>query len=157
MKHYNAAVEVSRKGSDVTDDQVDELMEALAVYHGSVGTSPRGWLEARVTLPAESLAQATMTAVAVVESVAGAAAIAAVVMTEEEQAAREGFTVEPEIMTMVEAAEMLGLSRQRVQQLARDGRLQAVPWSGRSTALTRSSVEAFAAQPRLRGRPRKEA
>ena len=86
MEMYNAAVEV-----DGHDGDADELMNALAAYHPAVGVSPRGWLEARISLPAESLAQACTTATAVVEAVAGAAAIACEVMLESEFEIREGF------------------------------------------------------------------
>lgn len=153
MQMYNAAVEVATK--DVDEDLVDELMGTLAPYHVAIGSSPRGWLEARISLPAESLAQACATAAAVVESATGAAAIACEVMTEDEFAGREGFTVAPELVSSEQAAEILGVSRERIRQLAVAGRLQAVPWEGRSKAFTRSSVEALASRERPTGRPRK--
>lgn len=87
MEMYNALVEV-----DATQVvHVDELMARLAAYHPAVGISPRGWLEARVSLPAESLVQACTTAVAVVEAAALTVAIACEVMTEAEFEVREGF------------------------------------------------------------------
>lgn len=153
MKMYNAAVEVATKRYG--EDTADELMEALAAYHPSVGTSARGWLEARISVPAESLLQASTTALAVVEQATGAAAIAAEVMTEEEFAAREGFTVEPDIVSSADAAELLGVSGARIRQLAADGRLQEIPTAGRSKVFTRSSVLALAGQDRAGGRPRK--
>lgn len=154
MQVYNAAVAVAMK--DTSEQLVDELMDQLAPYHIAIGTSPRGWLEARISLPAESLAQACATAAAVVETVAGAMAIACEVMTEDEFDAREGFTTEPELVSSEQAAEILGVSRERVRQLAAAGRLQAVPWEGRSKAFTRSSVEALARRDRPGGRPRKQ-
>lgn len=154
MKMYSAAVEVAVKNASA-EDYADDLMDALAAYSAAVGTSPRGWLEVRLSVPAETLAQATNTAVAVVESAAGAGAIACEVMTEDEFAARQGFTVPAEIVSSAEAASILGISTTRVRQLAAEGRLQAVPYEGRSKAFTRSSVDAFASQDRHGGRPRK--
>lgn len=152
MKMYNATVEVARKAVDAEPD-VDELMDQLAAYHAAVGSSQRGWVEARLSVPGETLLQATTTAMLVVEAAAGAPAIAAEVMTEEEFAAREGFTVEPDIVSTYEAAEMLRVSRQRVLQLAGDGRIQEVPTAGRGKVFTRSSVVALVGQERHGGRP----
>jgi excisionase family DNA binding protein len=150
MKTYNAAVEV-----DAHDGDVDELMAALEAYHPAVGISPRGWLEVRISVPAESLVQACVTAATVVESFTGAAAIACEVMTEAEFDAREGFTSEPDLLSAGEAAEILGVSTERVRQLAVANRIQSVPVGGRRNYV-RTSVEALAAKDRPGGRPRKE-
>lgn len=149
MKTYNAAIEV-----DAHDGDADELMDALEQYHPAVGTSPRGWLEVRISVPAENLVQACVTAATVVESFTGAAAIAAEVMTEDEFDARQGFTTEPDIITPAEAAEILGVSRERVRQLAVARRVQSIDVGGRR-GYVRSSVEALAAQDRPGGRPAK--
>ena len=152
MRMYNAAVEVD--STRIDEDVADELMGQLAQFHPAVGTSPRGWLEARISLPAESLAQACVTASTVVESAAGAAAIACEVMTEEEFDARQGFTTAPDLIGAAEAAEILGVSTERVRQLAVAHRIQSEELSGRR-AYVRSSVEALARQDRPGGRPRK--
>lgn len=152
MKMYNAAVEVAIKGADA-EKSADELMGVLAEYHVAVGSSTRGWLELRISVPAETLAQATSTALAVVESAAGAGAVACEVMTEEEFAARQGFEVVPDLLGVAEAAEILGVSRQRIDQLVHAGKLQAVSVGARSRGYTRSSVEALAAKERSAGRP----
>lgn len=153
MRMYNAAVEVDTK--EISEDYVDALMDKLKPYHPAIGTSPRGWLQVRISVPAEALVQASMTAVIVVETETGRTAIVCEVMTEEEFDAREGFTTEPELVSAAQAAEILGVSRERVRQLAGVGRLQEVPWEGRSKVFTRSSVEALAAHDRPTGRPRK--
>lgn len=155
MKMYNAAVEVATK--KIGD--VDELMDALEPYSGAIGTSPRGWLEARISIPGVSVAQAAGTACAIVEQATGVITVAVEVMTEDEFAAREGFTPEPDIVNALEAASILGVSATRVRQFAADGRLQEVPvagdTAGRIKVFTRSSVEALANQARRGGRPRK--
>jgi len=154
MKMYNAAVEVAIKASEA-ERRADELMDALAAYHVAVGSSPRGWLEARISVPAETLVQATTTALAVVESATGAGAIACEVMTEEEFAARDGFEVVPDLLGVTEAAEALGVTRQRIDQLVHAGKLQSIRVGARGRGYTRSSVEALAAQERTAGRPAK--
>ena len=83
---YNAAVEVATtKQLDV--DQVSELSD----YQPRVGTSPRGWLEVRLSVTSTSLAHACATALAVASAATGAEAIACEVMTERESDDREGF------------------------------------------------------------------
>lgn len=159
MKMYNAAVEVATKGA-AAEHLADELMDSLASYSAAVGTSPRGWLEARISVPAETIVQASNTAIAVVEQATGSAAIAVEIMTEDEFAARQGFIVEPDIVNALEAGTILGVSATRVRQLAADGRLQEVSVggdsAGRIKVFTRSSVEALAAKTRPGGRPRRK-
>jgi hypothetical protein len=87
MEMYNAAVEVDTKNT--AEDYVDAVMGMLKQYHPAVGTSPHGWLEVRISLPAEALTQACTTATAVVELATGRRALACQVMTEDELAARE--------------------------------------------------------------------
>lgn len=155
MKMYNANVEVDVRADQIADDVVDAMMGQLATFHVALGTSPRGWIEVRISLPAENLAQACATAAVVVESAAGAAAIACEVMAEEEYAARQGFSAEPDIVASSEAAAILGVSTERVRQLAAAGQLQEIPTAGRGKVFSRSSVEALAAKDRPGGRPRK--
>ena len=83
---YNAAVEVATR-TPLDVEQVSELSD----YHPQVGTSPRGWLEVRLSVTSGSLAQACATAVAVASAATGAEAIACVVMTSQESDDREGF------------------------------------------------------------------
>jgi hypothetical protein len=84
---YTAAVEVATKHQL----DVDELISALSEYEAAVGTSPRGWLEVRLSLPASNLAAACATALSVASAATGAEAIACEVMTERESDERETF------------------------------------------------------------------
>ena len=117
-------------------------MDALADYHPAVWTSPRGWLSVTITVPAENLRQAAATALAVVEQAAGAPAVSIDVMATDEFDARAGFVPVPDLVGTSEAAEILGVSRQRVLQLARSGALPASPVGGKALAFPRSAVEA---------------
>lgn len=59
-------------------------------------------------------------------------------------------------LTSGEAAELLGVSRQRVNQLAQDGKIPARHVAGRYWVLTRADVEVFKAKAKSKGgRPRK--
>jgi excisionase family DNA binding protein len=108
---YSAHIEVARRDDGWSTDAV---LDALAPFHPSVGTSPRGWADAQVSLPAETLAQATAAACAAVSHAFAAEVVAAEVMTEAEFAAREGWTPVPELVSVTEAADMLGVSRQAI-------------------------------------------
>lgn len=156
---YNATIEVNHRADAVTADQVDQLMDTLAPYHATVGGSPRGWLEVTLTVPAENLTQASTTALSVVQHAMHqvgptAAAIAAEVLTTEEFDKRADMVPMPSLIGTAEAAEILGVSEQRVGQLVHAGQLSAAK-VGRSLALSRTEVERFAGRERRTGRPRK--
>lgn len=135
MKMFNANVEVQRRDVDA-----DQAMERLAGYHPTIGTSDRGWVCARISLPAEDLAQACHTAAAVITQALEAEAIAAEVMTEAEFDAREGWEPAPvDLVSVTEAAELLEVSRQRVLQMIDEHKLPATK-VGRSWHIPRSAV-----------------
>ena len=83
---YNAAVEVATR-TPLDVERVSELSD----YRPQVGTSPRGWLEVRLSLTATNLAHACATALAVASAATGAEAIACEVVTSQESDDREGF------------------------------------------------------------------
>jgi excisionase family DNA binding protein len=122
MQMYNALVEVQTKtaAADVADDLIDDL----ASFHPAVSTSARGWLEVRISLPAETLAQATRIATLVISDATGAEPIACEVMTEAEFDAREGWAPLPQLVSVTEAAKLLGVTRQSVLERIQRGTLQ---------------------------------
>ncbi len=154
MEMYSAHVELSRQR--MTSDQVDKIMDELEAYQGAVGQSPRGFVDAQFSLPAEHMAQACTTAVAVMEAAAAAAgikahAVAVEVMTEDEFLVREGWEKPEEISTGAnevigseEVAKILGVSRQRVMQLVAEGRLSTQPVGKRAHGFVRRDVEQLA-------------
>jgi excisionase family DNA binding protein len=137
---FNASVEVNRKNLDA-----DHLLTELADFHPAIGDSPRGWTSARISLQAETLRQATILALTVVGDATGAEPIACEVMTEAEFTAREGFVPMPELVGATEAAGMLGVTRQRVQQMATEGALPATK-IGKSLVIPMDAVRAKLAQ-----------
>lgn len=151
MQMYNAVIETST--TTITEDQLDDALDKLVAYHASVSVSARGYAGARISLPAETLVQATTTAAAVVQAALGGEVIAAEVMTEAEFLAREGWAPMPEVVSTSEAADILGVSRQRVLERIRDKSLPATR-VGREYVIQRDAVEALRAAGRGPGRPR---
>lgn len=156
--NYIARVEIDRRADAVSPGDIDALMDELAEFAVAVGRSARGWLEVTLTVPGVNLRQATATALAVVELAVGPLALSAnplscEVTTEKEADARDGFVTLPSMIGTAESAEILGVSQQRVVQLINAGQLSATK-AGRSLALARHEVEAFANRERGPGRPK---
>jgi excisionase family DNA binding protein len=142
MTMHTVEVEVARRGRDVDVDELEAVLERLQDYHASLGTSPRGWLSALVSLPAESVAQAASTAAAVVSQAIGADVVAIEAMTAAEFDQREGFEKIPDLVGASDAAQLLGVSRQAVQQMTEDGRLPSTR-VGNALAIPRAAVDAL--------------
>lgn len=141
MKHYTAEVEVTTRGNP-TPEEVDRAMEALAGYAPSISVSPHGYRAARITFPADTIAQASSTALAVVATALGGDIVRLELMTEEEADRREGTATLPELVGVTEAADILGVSPQRVRQMIDEGKFAAHRIGGKSYALIRSEVAA---------------
>lgn len=115
---YNARIEYQTR-----EDIDDRLLDALADYHPATGRAPRGWVEAIITLPAENLRQAATTALAVAEAAHVAPLLAVEVLPTAEFDARHGLTPLPDLVSVTEAALLLGVSRQAVLQRLERGTL----------------------------------
>lgn len=141
MNMHTATVEVANRidPHKVEPGEFDDIMEQLADHHASVSVSARGWLTVTVTFPAETLTQAMVTAAAVVEAATGCAAIAAEVMPEAEYDARQGWTSLPELVSVTEAAQLLGVTRQAVLDRVRRHTLPATK-IGRDYAIPREAI-----------------
>lgn len=135
MQMFHATVEIDKRDAF----GVDAMMDALASYHPAIGQSVRGFASATISLPAETLAQACTTAAAVVSAAFGGPAIAAVVMTEPEFLARQGWAPVPDLVSVSEAAQLLGISRQAVLQRIGSKSLPAEK-VGRGYAIPRSAL-----------------
>lgn len=138
---YCAEIEVDRRR--VEQEQLDAVVGALEQYHPAAGVSARGLLTVAVSFPASSLDQAATTALAVAQLAAQATPRRLEVMTEEEFNARQGFEALPDLIGATEAARLLGVTRQRVQQLVDTGKLPA-QLIGRSLVLSRATVQSYA-------------
>lgn len=142
MQNYTAEVEVTRR-DDLTHDELDAAMGALAEYGPSIGTAPRGYLSARLTFPAASVTQAASTAASVVAAALGSEVLRLEVMPEAEADRREHDVALPELVAVAEAAEMLNVSAQRIRQMIGEGKIAAHRVGERSWAIVRAEVEAM--------------
>lgn len=138
--YYSAHVEVDlRKAPDP-----DALIEQLAPFHASLGMSENGLFAAQISVVAETLPQAAIVAVSVIEAAVGAPVIALELLTEREFNRRGGWDDKDDLVTVPEAAAMLGVSRQAVGQRIRAKTLPAER-RGRDYLIPRAAVEAAAA------------
>lgn len=115
MTEYNATIELDKRPAPTGDGaDWDSILDALPGMSGSVGLSERGWLEVVITLEANSLQTASNTAIVLVENATKHQAISAEVMPTAEYDKRLGLAPMPELVSVTEAAESLGVSRQAV-------------------------------------------
>lgn len=135
MKMYNATIEVEHRG----EPDVDHVMTALQAFHPAVGVSARGWAFATITLPGEDLQQASAAAAAVVQAAFDAPLLLLEVTTTDEFDARQGWAPVPELVSVTEAAQLLGVSRQRILQRIADRTLPGEK-IGRDYAIPRGAV-----------------
>ena len=126
---------------DVDEDVADAWVDQLQAWHGVVSHGAGGHLVVTVTLPAESLASAAATGVIIVEWLAPALVVE--VMPENVWDARQEWTPMPKLLGVSEAAERLGVSRQRVLQLIDAGGLPAER-VGKAWVLPAGAVDARA-------------
>ncbi len=102
-------------------DRIDGLMDALAPWDVSVSTSVAGRTALTISMPGSTLAQASRTALAVVAECG--VPIGMHVMTEADRDTRLEWEAVPDLVSIAEAAHMLGVSRQRVDQMIASGKL----------------------------------
>ena len=130
----------------LTADQVDAVMSALEKRSPAIGTSARGWQSSMVGgSPALDVAGAGIRhGAGCVDDALGTPPIAVEVITTEEFDARQGWdSTTTDLISVREAAELLGVSRQRVLQRIADKSLPAEK-VGRDYGIPRSAVEARA-------------
>lgn len=137
MEHFNVRAELATRRHGVDDD----LIDALAGYSPAVSRSDRGRVEVIITVPADTLRQAITTALPLIEQAGNAGVIAVEVMSTAEFDARLGVESLPDLVSGPEAAQMLGLSRQRILQMVQEGKLPGT-LVGRSIVIPRAAVHA---------------
>lgn len=121
---YNATLTITPSSPIEDDDAVDVLMEAFADYHPAVGDAPAspGAVQAVITLPAHTLAQAVATATALAAQVGDLVGIE--VIPTQMWDRREGLKVDDvELVSVTEAATILGLTNQAVRDRITAGTL----------------------------------
>lgn len=139
MTSHNVRVELATR-----EDLDDFLIVALGAYHPAIARSERGWVEVYITLPAEDLRQAALTGLAVIGAATSHAVVALEVLTTAEFDARNGLAPVPELVSVTEAAEILGVTRQAILQRIDGGSLPATR-VGTSWVLQRGALTPGAA------------
>lgn len=138
---YNARVELDSR--DFDESAVDVLMDVIEPYGGTVARAVHGGrVELIFTVPADNLRQATITATSVVLAT-GHQLYALEVLPTDEFHRRIDTTPMPELVSAPQAAGMLGVTRQRILQLATAGLIEAVK-VGDAWVLPRAAVAARA-------------
>lgn len=136
---YNALIDI---GSAKPDD-VD--LDAFAQHHGVLAGTPYGTLEVILTVPAETLQQAAVTALALVAA-AGHQPQALRVMTTD--AFDNGYAQpEPQTFSVAEAAQVLGVTPSAVRQRLAGGSLPGRR-DGRDWRIPRAAVDRLIASTR---------
>jgi excisionase family DNA binding protein len=121
---YNARVELDSRDFDAA--AVDVLMDVVGEYAGTVARAVHGGrVELIFTVPADTIRQAVITALSVVLATGHQVYALEVLPTEEFHRRIEAVEVPP-LMSVPQAAEALGVSRQRALQLVNAGQLDAV-------------------------------
>lgn len=148
----------------VTDDAVDQLMDLLEPYEAAVAAGPQSW-DATVTILAENSRRAVEQGSQLIEEMAAKAGLPSW-PTVHVEAIRQDVLAEqlahpllPELVSAPEAADILGVSAQRVHQIAAENTDFPEPaYELRAGKLwLRAAIQAFAERKRLPGRPRKAA
>lgn len=119
--HY--VVDIEATTTPPGTGELDELTEALAAWHIALGRSAAGNLTVTLTVPADNIGQAIATALAVVTPHLDALGLSC--LPEQTRDERQGWDPVPPLLSVTEAAERLGVSRQRVAQMIHERKLPA--------------------------------
>lgn len=132
---YNVRVEFD------TRDPIDgELLDALAAYSPVTARAATGNVEAILTIPAADFVQACQTTIALTAQAVRTPVLAIEIMRTEEFDRRVGLEPMPELVSVSEAARILGVSRQAILQRIDSGSLPASR-IGAAWVLQRPAVE----------------
>lgn len=120
---YNCTLTL--EATKLTEEVGDDLIEAFVDYHPAAGMGRAGRVEVVLTLPAESARQAITTALALAAAtnlvVIGVEAIPTDLWDE-----RASAVEVPELLSVNQAADLLGVTRQAVSQRLDSGSLRGV-------------------------------
>lgn len=125
MTWFNAYIETNHKISELTNDKIDSLVDALADYSPVVTNSPTHTVAARLSLQAATIRQAGDIAHLALTDALGKIDVTDIaitvleVMTEDEFLRREDAEDLPDVVGTHDAAAILSVSPQRVVQLSR--------------------------------------
>lgn len=139
MTNYVVDIELDHRG--VTDAMVDGIHSALDDWHVSISESVAGNVQLLLTVPAENLRQALGTGLALAAQVDGKREpLVIAAMPETLRDEREGWVPVPETMSVTQAADLLGITRQAVLQRIESGSIPAQK-VGREWRIPRRAVQ----------------
>lgn len=127
---YNLIIETSEKVAGLSNDRIDEILEPMADYGTVLSRSDRARCELTLTVPAVSLRQAVTTGMALVQNAVGhkyhIVSVEAMTTKEfDERSTAARPLPMPDLVSVTEAAQSLGVSRQAVQQRIDAGTIPA--------------------------------
>lgn len=117
----NFSVELELDQDPPTGDDLDTMLEELADFFPSVRAGQGRSTQILMSIPATSTRQATMTGLALTERYG--TPLKLTTQTAERRALEEDWPTIPELISVAEAAAILGVTRQRVLQMINEGRL----------------------------------
>ncbi|MEO5920534.1 MAG: hypothetical protein ABIQ01_05260 [Pseudolysinimonas sp.] len=134
---WNAHLELAQP---IIDAAADHLMDALAAYGVSVGSGAHNHGTVTITVPAENISQAFSTAIAVAERASGLTIVGAEVLPTDEFDARSGLEPIPALVSVAEAASMLGVTKVRANQMIGEGKFRTARRVGKSFVIAYREV-----------------
>ena len=136
---YNIRAELAASIDTLDEARIDQLLDDLAPYHPATGRSLLGRIELIITLPAENLTQALSSGLAVLERAAGEPVVVIEAMATTDFDALLGVEPTQRMLSVTEAAEQLGVSRQAILQRIDAGTLPATR-VGRAWSIPESAI-----------------
>lgn len=136
---YNIVAELD---APFDEDTVEQLIDPIADYSGAVGRSELGRTEIVFTLPADSVRQANTTALAILDQYPPALVSLRVLPASDFDRLTEAAEL-PALVSVSEAAEELGVSRQSILKSIKTAKLPATR-VGDTWAVRKSVVQARA-------------
>ena len=140
MTKYKAIAEV---GVVPSERRTTSWMSALAAYAPTVGHSEHKLAEITITLDAAFMEAASAEGLAVMNRVLGPLR-SFEVMSADEYNRRAELLADVDYLGTVDAANLLGVTRQRMQQLAASGAVPSIRIGKRTLGFSRSQVRAIA-------------
>lgn len=136
---YNATATLKWPFARLTETRTDSILDALAPYSPAIAADATGLAEVVITFPADNLAQAVRTAVGLLDPLHPIGL--EVVLTSLWDKRSEAIPV-PDLLSVSEVADRLGVSRQAVLQRIESGSLPATRIGNRLWAIPAGSVPA---------------
>ena len=140
MTDYTVTFETAERSDNLGGERLDALLRELEPWHVAVGTSPHGFVETRMTVPADDLLQAVAVARVAIASTGHSPTRVEVIEHDLGEAREEDERI-PDLVDPPEAARIIGVSRPAVVGMIERGELVHAPLGQRATAILRSSAE----------------